>query len=195
MNHLFNYSKLLSACLVLLCTFNVFAKIESKAIPDQKNAISAETGIYSISTTTSSASGLGLFSLEYLRVINMKWAGSLSYSQFVTDPGSVSSNIFGYDLVVHWCWKACRPYKKEEDSTNASYFPRWSYIIQGGLSQRFIQLDERTVGFNGLRVGGEVQYFKQSPLAWYGRTYIARLTNGTSDMNVIAITAGARWWF
>lgn len=164
-------------------------------VPSSINAFSIETGIYSAASTSASTSGIGLLGLEYLRVLNMKWGASFAYNQLLSQSFNLSSSVYGFDLLGHYCIKTCRAFNLSTDPTGARYFPKWSYVFQFGISQKMIQLEDTSIGYNGIRLGGEASYMTQSPLNWFGRAYVSRMINGTTSLNFMALTVGARWWF
>lgn len=164
-------------------------------IPSSINAFSVETGLYSAASTSGSASGIGLVGLEYLRVLNMKWGASFAYNQLLSQSFNLSSSVYGFDILGHYCIKTCRAFNLSNDPTGARYFPKWSYVFQFGISQKMIQLEDTSIGYNGVRLGGEASYMTQSPLNWFGRAYISRMINGTNSLNFMAVTVGGRWWF
>lgn len=190
-HHQFHLKKQLSFIAVLFPLLS-FAQANKLAA---KQAISIETGYYSLTADGGSASGLGMVSLEYIRALNMKWAVSAAYSQFLSEPSNLSSNVYGFDILGHWCPGTCRAYTKENDPTNAKYFSKWNYSLQFGFSQRFLQIDSALIGANGLRIGGEIERMTNSPWSWFGRLFMARMVNGDANLSLMGLTVGARWWF
>jgi hypothetical protein len=176
----------------LLSCFKTHALVMS---PSHGQAFSAETGIYSLSSSASSFSGLGLLNLEYLKAMNLNWAGSVAYTQFLDNPSHLSSSINGFDIKAHWCWKACRPFKKESDPTGAVYSPGSTQTVLFGFSQRNFQLTNETIAFSGLKIGYEYALLYSGAFSPYARVAMDRLINGHSELNIVSLAFGARWWF
>jgi hypothetical protein len=153
-----------------------------------KHSLKLLFGYYSIKSSVTNLTGLGVTELQYAYAFYKRINFDAAYSMTLKNFGS-GALISGFDIGAGYCFLDCYSFSKfYKDTIEVIEAPIWSINLSLGISQRFFHLSTQTLVFTGPY--GKIFIEKNLDSVWklnlgYEQFFLSNVNNSLTIGNIL----------
>jgi hypothetical protein len=182
--------------LKLLCTLflgfwflGLSARGETAELPSA-NFLSLGLGVYQLKATTSSFSGVGALSVQYIRRLSEHLGGTASFASVLDGSGGFSVLISGFDLGASYFLPIWSQVSTTTNLLEVTERTQWGAWVSAGISERTFALSNETLVFSGPFLQGALSYRWKGPISLQTKVQYSALKNTGNSTGLLTAELG-----